>query len=65
MSIPETFYEQLFCTIVFGKDFLCLQFGFAIFRQKNIGVKAAHKIFLKSTPGVNSVNILQAAFFVL
>ncbi len=31
---------------------MCLQFGFVIFWQKNFGAKAAHKMMVKLTPGV-------------
>jgi len=39
LAISQTFYEQLFCTTVFGTAFFYLQFGFVIFWQKNIGEK--------------------------
>jgi hypothetical protein len=32
---------------------MCLQFGFVIFWQKDFGAKAAHKMLVKLTPGVN------------
>jgi hypothetical protein len=38
---------------VFGAAFMCLQFGFVIFWQKDFGVKAVHKMLVKLTPGVN------------
>jgi len=41
VSILPTFYEQFFHTQVFCTAFLILQFGFAIFGQKNISAKAA------------------------
>jgi hypothetical protein len=44
------FYEQLFCTKVFYAAFLCLQFGFVIFWQKDFGTKAAHKMLVKLMP---------------
>jgi hypothetical protein len=31
---------------------MCLQFGFFIFWQKDLGAKAAHKMMVKLTPGV-------------
>jgi hypothetical protein len=52
MSISPIFYEQLFRTKVFSAAFMCLQFGFVIFWQKNFGAKAAHKMLLKLTPGL-------------
>jgi hypothetical protein len=36
---------------VFLQSFICLQFGFVIFCQKNFGAKAAHKMLVKLTPG--------------
>jgi hypothetical protein len=32
--------------------FICLQFGFVIFWQKDFGAKGAHKMLVKLTPGV-------------
>jgi hypothetical protein len=40
-----------FCLNVFCKAFICLQFGFVIFWQKDFGTKAAHKMLVKLTPG--------------
>ena len=51
MSISPTFYEQLFHTKVLCSAFMCLQFGFVIFWQKDFGAKAAHKMLVKLTPG--------------
>ncbi len=31
---------------------MCLQFGFVIFWPKDFGAKAAHKMFVKLTPGL-------------
>jgi hypothetical protein len=62
MSISPIFYKQLFHTKVFCTAFLSLQFGFVIFWQKDFGTKAAHKMLVKLTPGVNFTNIKQAAF---
>jgi hypothetical protein len=36
---------------VFCATFMCLQFGFVIFWQKDFGAKAAHKMLVKLTPG--------------
>jgi hypothetical protein len=47
------FYEQLFNMKVFGAAFMCLQYGFVIFWQKDFGMKAVHKMLVKLTPGVN------------
>ncbi len=62
LSIAPLFYEQLFHTKVLYTAFVCLQFGFLIFWQKDFGAKAAHKMLVKLTPGVNFTNILGAAF---
>jgi hypothetical protein len=34
---------------------MCLQFRFVIFWQKDFGAKAAHKMLVKLTPGVNFI----------
>jgi hypothetical protein len=36
---------------------MCLQFGFVIFWQKEFGAKAAHKMLVKLTPGVNIIKL--------
>ncbi len=41
---------------------MCLQFGFVLFWQKDLGAKAAHKMLVKLTPGGNFIIILQPAF---
>jgi hypothetical protein len=38
--------QKFFCAA-----FMCLQFGFVIFWQKDFGAKAAHKMLVKLTPG--------------
>jgi len=38
----------------FFHSFMCLQFGFVIFWQKEFGAKAAHKMLVKLTPGQQS-----------
>ncbi len=40
-----------FCTKVFCAAFMCLQFGFVNFWQKDFGAKAAHKMLVKLAPG--------------
>jgi len=50
---------------VFCEAFLYLQFGFVIYWQKNIGAKAAHKMLMKLTTGLNFTNIFQGVFFKL
>ncbi len=37
-------------TKVHCAPFMCLQFGFVIFWQKDFGVEAAHKMLVKLTP---------------
>ena len=39
---------KVFCTA-----FMCLQFGFVIFWQKDFGAKAAHKMLVKLTPVIS------------
>jgi hypothetical protein len=34
---------------------MCLQFGFVIFGQKDLGAKASHKMLVKWTPGGSHV----------
>jgi hypothetical protein len=51
VSISPIFYEQLFHTKVFCATFMCLQFEFVMFWQKDFGTKAAHKMLVKLTPG--------------
>ncbi len=51
LSISPIFYKQLFHTKVLCAPFMCLQFGFVIFWQKDFGAKAAHKMLVKLTPG--------------
>jgi hypothetical protein len=43
------FYGQLSRMKVFCATFMCLQFGFVIFWQKDFGAKAAHKMSVKLT----------------
>ncbi len=62
LSISPIFYKQLFQTKVVSTPFMCLQFGFVIFWQEDFGAKAAHKMLVTLTPGVNVTNILWAAF---
>ncbi len=52
LSMSPIFYEQLFHTKVLYAAFMCLQFGFLIFWQKDFGAKAAHKMLVKLTPGL-------------
>jgi len=52
VSISPTFYEQLLHTKVICKAFMYLQFGFVICWQKEIGAKAARKMLVKLTAGV-------------
>jgi hypothetical protein len=59
------FYEQLFHTKVLCAAFMCLQFGFVIFWRKDFGAKAAHKMFVKLTPGLYSRAVMKQHRFVL
>jgi hypothetical protein len=49
---------------VFCAAFMCLQFGFVLFWQKDFGAKAAHKLLVKLTPGGSMVPryVLQILF---
>jgi hypothetical protein len=49
--ISPILYQQLFHTKVLYAPFMCLQFGFVIFWQKDFGAKAAHKMLVKLSPG--------------
>ncbi len=51
LSISPIFYKQLLHTKVLCAPFMCSQFGFVIFWQKDLGAKAAHKMLVKLTPG--------------
>jgi hypothetical protein len=44
--LQAAFSYQILCA-----PFMCLQFGFVIFWQKDFGAKAAHKMLVKLTPG--------------
>jgi len=46
MSISSAFSACIFGVKTFCAAFLYLQFGFVIFRQKNIGAKAARKMLM-------------------
>jgi hypothetical protein len=62
VSISPLFYEQLFLMKVFCADFMCLQFGFVIFWQKDFGAKAAHKMLVKGTRCQHGYQICFATF---
>ncbi len=51
LSISPIFYKQLFHSKVLCAPFMCWEFGFVIFWQKDFGTKAAHKMLVKLTPG--------------
>jgi hypothetical protein len=51
-----------FCTEVFFKAFICLQFEFVTFWHKEISAKTAGEMLVKMTPVVNFTNILPNAF---
>jgi hypothetical protein len=52
-----------FHTKVLYAAFMCLQFGFLIFWQKDFGAKAAHKMLVKLTPGPNAIKHFTAAIY--
>jgi hypothetical protein len=39
---------------------MCFQFGFVIFWQKDFGAKAAHKMLVKLTPGLQKTTLTRA-----
>ncbi len=64
MSISPIFYEQIFRTKAFCAPFMCLQFGFVIFWQKDFGAKAANKMLVKLPPGRNTLAYLASGLVV-
>ena len=52
LSISPIFYKHLFHTKVLCTPFMCLQFGFVNFWQKDFGTKAAYKMLVKLTPSL-------------
>ena len=52
MSISPTFYKQPLHMQMFCASFICLQFGFVIFWQKEIRTKAVRKMMVKLTSGL-------------
>jgi len=61
VSISPIFYEYLFHTNVFCAAFMCLQFGFVIFWQKDFGTKAAHK--MNMTPGACVIKLFTVVIY--
>jgi hypothetical protein len=58
VSISPILYKQLFHTKVFCTAFMCLQFGFVIFWQKDFGAKAAHKMLVILPPGGRNCQLI-------
>jgi hypothetical protein len=52
--------QAAFHTKVLHAAFMCLQFGFLIFWQKDFGAKDAHKMLVKLTPLACIINVLQS-----
>jgi hypothetical protein len=46
--LSAAFLYESFCAA-----FMCLQFGFVIFWQKDFGAKSAHKMLVKLKPGIS------------
>ena len=61
-SISPSFYVQLFHTKVFWAAFMYLHFRFVLFWHKENGPKAACKMLVKLTTGLNFNNIFWATF---
>ncbi len=61
-SISPTFQVQLLLTYVECAAFLCLCFRFVLYWRKTVGAKAARKMLMKLSPGVNFINVLPTTF---
>jgi hypothetical protein len=58
VSILSTFYSQLCCTkVFFAKLIVAYILALKFFLLKKIGTKAARKMLMKLTAGVNFTNI--------
>ncbi len=55
VAISPILYDQLFHVKVFSAVFMCFQFGFAFFWQKDFGAKAARNMWVKLAPGGNII----------
>jgi len=62
MKLTPDYGIQNELPILFCAAFLYLQCGFVIFSQNNISTKAARKMLVKLTTGVNFINILHTHF---
>ncbi len=51
---------KVFCTA-----FMCLQLAFVFFWQKDFGAKAAHKMLVKLTPGINTIELFSSVTYAL
>ncbi len=60
LLISTILYKQLFHTKVLCAPFMCLQFGFVIFWQKDFGAKAAHKMLVKLSSWVGFLKVFIA-----
>jgi hypothetical protein len=60
VSISPLFHEQLFHMKVFCAAFMCLQFGFVIFWQKDFGTKTVHKMLVKLAPVTRALSAVQS-----
>jgi hypothetical protein len=56
-------YFTTFYTKVFFEAFICLQFGFLIFWQKDFSTKAAHKMLVKLAPGANVIKLFLSVIY--
>ena len=57
-SLWAAFLHKMFCAA-----FMCLQYGFVFFCQRKIESNVARKMLVKSTPGVNFINMLTRSFY--
>ncbi len=58
-NILQAFFHMKSVTNIFS----LITFGFVNLCQKDFGIQAAHKMFLKLAVGVNFITILYAAFY--
>jgi hypothetical protein len=63
VSISPIFYKQPACTKVFCATFMCLQFGFVIFWQKDFDAKAVHNMLVKLTPWPNDIKLFTMVIY--
>jgi hypothetical protein len=53
VNFTNILHKPLFRMKIFCTAFMCLQFGFVIFWQKDFGAKVGHKMSVKLQPGMH------------